>query len=146
MLFNVFLGSLGRLVNGLVKTAQGVSLGASSTLTPAQDEALKLAAMKCLVGVLRSMSDWMNKQLRLSDSQYQQKASQTKETNENGNILVNESKESADEPLMIETDSSSDTSEATSIKQHPAHKLDLKVKSVLSSSLKMNVVMVGNLL
>lgn len=57
-----------RMVNGLLKTAQGVPNGAETSLNPVQDAALKLAAIKCLVGVLRSMGNWLNRQLRLTDS------------------------------------------------------------------------------
>lgn len=56
------------MVNGLLKTAQGVPNGAETSLNPVQDAALKLAAIKCLVGVLRSMGNWLNRQLRLTDS------------------------------------------------------------------------------
>eukprot|EP00897_Mesotaenium_endlicherianum_P001745 jgi/Mesen1/1599/ME000134S00728 len=56
-----------RMVNGLLKTAQGVPPGADSTLNPQQDAGLKLAAIKCLVGVLRCMGNWTNRQLRLTE-------------------------------------------------------------------------------
>nr|XP_024388580.1 brefeldin A-inhibited guanine nucleotide-exchange protein 2-like isoform X2 [Physcomitrium patens] len=57
-----------RMVNGLLKTAQGVPNGAETSLNPVQDAAFKLAAIKCLVGVLRSMGNWLNRQLRLTES------------------------------------------------------------------------------
>ncbi|GBG70987.1 hypothetical protein CBR_g8287 [Chara braunii] len=63
-----------RMVNGLLKTAQGVSPGIDTSLTPQQDTGLKLAALKILVGVLRSMGNWMNRQLRLTDVPYMNKA------------------------------------------------------------------------
>nr|CAD1835494.1 unnamed protein product [Ananas comosus var. bracteatus] len=56
-----------RMVNGLLKTAQGPPPGVSTTLVPPQDTAMKSEAMKCLVAILRSMGDWMNKQLRIPD-------------------------------------------------------------------------------
>lgn len=59
--------SLDRLVSGLLKTAQGVPPGADTTLNPAQDAQLRLAAIRCLVGVLRSMSHWTNRQLRIGE-------------------------------------------------------------------------------
>ena len=52
-----------RMVNGLLKTVQGVPPGADSTLQPSQDAQLRLAAIRCLVSVLRSMGQWTNKQL-----------------------------------------------------------------------------------
>ena len=57
-----------RMVNGLLKTAQGIPPGSDSALNPAQDAQLRLAAVKCLVGVLRSMCNWTNRQMRLNDS------------------------------------------------------------------------------
>jgi brefeldin A-inhibited guanine nucleotide-exchange protein len=56
------------MVDGLLKTAQGVHPGAITTLSPNQDATFKLEAIKCLVGVCRSMGVWMNNQLRISDS------------------------------------------------------------------------------
>ncbi|XP_020576341.1 brefeldin A-inhibited guanine nucleotide-exchange protein 2-like [Phalaenopsis equestris] len=55
-----------RMVNGLLKTAQGHS-GAATTFVPPQDAMMKLEAMRCLVAILRSMGEWMNKQMRIPD-------------------------------------------------------------------------------
>ena len=55
------------MVNGLLKTAQGPPAGVPTTLVPPQDTTMKSEAMKCLVAILRSMGDWMNKQLRIPD-------------------------------------------------------------------------------
>ena len=130
----VFLGilniSLDRLVNGLLKTAQGVPPGAVSSLAPLQDETLKLAAMKCLVGVLRSMKNWMNKQLRITDAHHNQKA-ETDEVGENGVIVLNGSKEALDETLEgteSRTESSSETSEVATFEQRRAYKLEMQVR------------------
>ncbi|XP_020683797.1 brefeldin A-inhibited guanine nucleotide-exchange protein 2 isoform X1 [Dendrobium catenatum] len=56
-----------RMVNGLLKTAQGTHSGAATTLVPPQDAMMKLEAMRCLVAILRSMGEWMNKQMRIPD-------------------------------------------------------------------------------
>lgn len=56
-----------RMVNGLLKTAQGPAPGSSSTLVPPQDVYMKSEAMRCLVAVLNSMGNWMNKQLKIPD-------------------------------------------------------------------------------
>ncbi|KAG8096800.1 hypothetical protein GUJ93_ZPchr0013g34493 [Zizania palustris] len=56
-----------RMVNGLLKTAQGPPAGVTTTLVPPQDTTMKSEAMKCLVAILRSMGDWMNMQLRIPD-------------------------------------------------------------------------------
>ncbi|WOL09683.1 hypothetical protein Cni_G18436 [Canna indica] len=60
-----------RMVNGLLKTAQGPPPGTPTTLVPPQDTTMKFEAMKCLVAILRSMGDWMNKQLRIPDPKSQ---------------------------------------------------------------------------
>jgi brefeldin A-inhibited guanine nucleotide-exchange protein len=119
------------LVNGLLKTAQGVSPGVVSTLPPVQDETLKLEAMKCLVGVLRSMKDWMNKQLRITDAQHTQKTSETDEISENGFTTINGPKDASDETTEgteSRTESSNETSEAATFEQRRAHKIEMQVK------------------
>ncbi|KAK4383646.1 Brefeldin A-inhibited guanine nucleotide-exchange protein 2 [Sesamum angolense] len=57
-----------RMVNGLLKTAQGVPPGLATTLQPPQDGTMKLEALRCLVAILKCMGDWMKKQLRIPDS------------------------------------------------------------------------------
>ncbi|XP_043718466.1 brefeldin A-inhibited guanine nucleotide-exchange protein 2-like [Telopea speciosissima] len=115
-----------RMVNGLLKTAQGVSPGAVTTLQPAQDATMKLDAMKCLVAVLRSMGDWMNKQLRIPDPRSPMKlgAAENPETGalpmENGN---------GDEPAEASdshSETSSEVSDVSSIEQRRAYKLELQ--------------------
>ena len=123
------------MVNGLLKTAQGVPPGAVSTLVPLQDETLKLAAMKCLVGVWRSMKDWINKQLRITDAQHTQKKSETDEVLESG-ITTNGSKEAFDETVEgaeSRTETSNETSEAATFEQRRAHKLEMQVRLHLVS-------------
>ncbi|KAK8941983.1 Brefeldin A-inhibited guanine nucleotide-exchange protein 2 [Platanthera guangdongensis] len=56
-----------RMVHGLLKTAQGQPPGSPTTLVPPQDIYMKSEAMRCLVAVLNSMGNWMNKQLRVPD-------------------------------------------------------------------------------
>ncbi|GLU00494.1 hypothetical protein SLE2022_178600 [Rubroshorea leprosula] len=56
-----------RMVSGLLKTAQGVPPGTATTLLPPQEVTMKLEAMKCLVAILKSMGNWMNKQFRIPD-------------------------------------------------------------------------------
>lgn len=56
-----------RMVNGLLKTAQGAPPGMVMTLSPLQEATMKLEAIKCLVAILKSMGDWMNKQLKIPD-------------------------------------------------------------------------------
>ena len=72
------------MVNGLLKTAQGVPPGVMTTLLPPQEATLKLEAMKSLVAVLKSMGDWMNKQLRIPDPHSAKKVEATDNSPERG--------------------------------------------------------------
>ncbi|CAM8994233.1 unnamed protein product [Rhodiola kirilowii] len=115
-----------RMVNGLLKTAQGVPPGTATTLLPPQEATLKLEAMKDLVAVLRSMGDWMNKQLRIPDTHSPKKIEvenslETRNlTTENGH--EEESVEGSDSP----SDASSEVSDVTNIEQRRAYKLELQ--------------------
>ncbi|CAM8991053.1 unnamed protein product [Rhodiola kirilowii] len=115
-----------RMVNGLLKTAQGVPPGTATTLLPPQEATLKLEAMKDLVAVLRSMGDWMNKQLRIPDTHSPKKIEvenslETRNlTTENGH--EEESGEGSDSP----SDASSEVSDVTNIEQRRAYKLELQ--------------------
>ncbi|CAM8991031.1 unnamed protein product [Rhodiola kirilowii] len=115
-----------RMVNGLLKTAQGVPPGTATTVLPPQEATLKLEAMKDLVAVLRSMGDWMNKQLRIPDTHSPKKIEvenslETRNlTTENGH--EEESGEGSDSP----SDASSEVSDVTNIEQRRAYKLELQ--------------------
>ena len=112
------------MVNGLLKTAQGIPPGATTTITPVQDATLQLSAMKCLVGVLRSMGDWMNKQLLISDANLN-KIHEFEEGNESSAEGVEETHEGSEariEPV-------GETSEAATFEQRRAYKLELQVSS-----------------
>ncbi|GMJ01407.1 BIG2 [Hibiscus trionum] len=115
-----------RMVNGLLKTAQGVPPGTATTLLPPQQATMKFEAIKCLVAVLKSMGHWMNRQLRIPDS-YSTKRFETAENSlepgtapmENGN---------GDDPVEG-SDSHSETLNETSgiltFEQRRAYKLEL---------------------
>lgn len=119
-----------RTVNGLLKTAQGVQPGATTTLLPPQDAALKHEAMKCLIAILKSMGDWMNKQLHIPDP-HSEKKFEVVENNpemvdppqENGNVNENEPVDGLDS----HSEASSDVSDASTIEQRRAYKLELQV-------------------
>ncbi|CAI9292233.1 unnamed protein product [Lactuca saligna] len=120
-----------RTVNGLLKTAQGVQPGAATTLLPPQDAALKHEAMKCLVAILKSMGDWMNKQLHIPDP-YSDKKFEVVENNhetgdsptENGN--ANESEPQPVDGLDSHPEASNEVSDASTIEQRRAYKLELQ--------------------
>lgn len=116
-----------RMVNGLLKTAQGVPPGTATSLLPPQEATMKLEAMKCLVGILKSMGDWMNKQLRIPD-RHSNKLELVENSSEvstppmaNGN---------GDEPVEgsdAHSEASSEASEVLTIEQRRAYKLELQV-------------------
>ncbi|KAI3851641.1 hypothetical protein MKW92_012998 [Papaver armeniacum] len=116
-----------RMVNGLLKTAQGVPAGSSTSLLPPQEATMKLEAMKCLVAILRSMGDWMNKQLRIPDAHFSKKL----ETLENGPESVNHSLANGNGSELAEgsdsqSETSSEVSDVSSIEQRRAYKLELQ--------------------
>ncbi|KAL5727977.1 Brefeldin A-inhibited guanine nucleotide-exchange protein 2 [Ranunculus cassubicifolius] len=116
-----------RMVNGLLKTAQGVPAGVTTSLLPPQDSTLKLEAMKCLVAVLRSMGDWMNKQLRIPDPHSPKRLEVLENGGESGSVplangIVSEQSEGSDTHSEV----SSDVSDVSTIEQRRAYKLELQ--------------------
>lgn len=119
---------LSRMVNGLLKTAQGVPPGVTTTLLPPQEVVLKLEAMKCLVAILKSMGDWMNKQLRIPDPYSAKRIEPTENGSESGIITtpngnVDESVKESD----THSEASSEASDVSTIEQRRAYKLELQV-------------------
>ncbi|KAK6140598.1 hypothetical protein DH2020_025662 [Rehmannia glutinosa] len=114
-----------RMVNGLLKTAQGVPPGVASTLQPPQDVTMKLEAMKCLVAILKCMGDWMNKQLLIPDSHSAKKLDAVdidpgSPPSANGN---------ADEPIEgsdTHSEASTEVSDVSMLEQRRAYKLELQ--------------------
>ncbi|KAJ0964164.1 hypothetical protein J5N97_029286 [Dioscorea zingiberensis] len=117
-----------RMVNGLLKTAQGPPPGTVTTLVPPQDVTMKLEAMKCLVAILRSMGDWMNKQLRIPDPHSPGSPESVENASEGGNDspLPNGDGEEAAEGTGSQSESANEVSEAASFEQRRAYKLELQ--------------------
>ncbi|KVH91182.1 brefeldin A-inhibited guanine nucleotide-exchange protein 2-like [Cynara cardunculus var. scolymus] len=118
-----------RMVNGLLKTTQGVPPGVATTLTLSQEATMKLEAMKCLVAILKSMGDWMDKQLRIPDphsakiSDVVEYSSEMKNLPmENGVATEHELADGSD----IHSEASSEASDALTIEQRRAYKLELQ--------------------
>lgn len=119
------------MVNGLLKTAQGVPPGVVTTLLPPQEATMKLEAMKCLVAILRSMGDWMNKQLRIPDPHSTKKIESTENSPEPGNLPM--ANGNGDEPVEgsdSHSEASSEASDALTIEQRRAYKLELQVYNI----------------
>ncbi|KAB2595512.1 brefeldin A-inhibited guanine nucleotide-exchange protein 2 [Pyrus ussuriensis x Pyrus communis] len=116
-----------RMVNGLLKTAQGVPPGVATTLLPPQEATMKLEAMKCLVGVLRSIGDWMNKQLRIPDPHSNKRFEPTENNPEPGGLpMANGNSEEPVEGSDTHSEASSEASDALTIEQRRAYKLELQ--------------------
>ncbi|CAK9230341.1 unnamed protein product [Sphagnum troendelagicum] len=121
-----------RMVNGLLKTAQGVPPGAESSLNPVQDAGLKLAAIKCLVGVLRSMGDWMSRQMHLTDSSPYLKSSDGDENTSEVTAAsmsapgIEPGEDSVEGSSTSESRPSEETSEAATFEQRRAYKLEFQ--------------------
>ncbi|KAH1155621.1 hypothetical protein AAZX31_18G202200 [Glycine max] len=116
-----------RMVNGLLKTAQGVPPGVMTTLLPPQEATLKLEAMKSLVAVLKSMGDWMNKQLRIPDPHSAKKVEATDNSPESGGFtMVNGNGEDPVDGSDSQSEVSNDVSDVSTIEQRRAYKLELQ--------------------
>lgn len=116
-----------RMVNGLLKTAQGVPPGVATTLLPPQEVTMKLEAMRCLVAILKSMGDWMNKQLRIPDPHSTKKIEAVENSPEPGSLPVangngDEPAEGSDSP----SEASGEVSDVSTIEQRRAYKLELQ--------------------
>ncbi|KAL2330447.1 hypothetical protein Fmac_018028 [Flemingia macrophylla] len=121
-----------RMVNGLLKTAQGVPPGATTTVLPPQEETLKLEAMKCLVAVLKSMGDWMNKQLRIPDPHSGKKVEAVDNGHEAvGLPMANGNGEEPVEGSDPHSEISNEASEVSNIEQRRAYKLKLQVSTFI---------------
>ncbi|XP_061371044.1 brefeldin A-inhibited guanine nucleotide-exchange protein 2-like [Gastrolobium bilobum] len=116
-----------RMVNGLLKTAQGVPPGVATTLLPPQEATLKLEAMKSLVAVLKSMGDWMNRQLRIPDPHSAKKVEAPDTSSEAGGFtMVNGNGEDSVEGSDSHSEISNDASDVSTIEQRRAYKLELQ--------------------
>ncbi|KAL2460779.1 Brefeldin A-inhibited guanine nucleotide-exchange protein 2 [Abeliophyllum distichum] len=116
-----------RMVNGLLKTAQGVPPGVATTLQLPQDATMKVEAMKCLVAILKSMGDWMNKQLRIPDPHSTKKYEDADNNTEPGSIpLVNGNADDPTETSDTQSEASSEVSDVSTIEQRRAYKLELQ--------------------
>lgn len=121
--------ALSRMVNGLLKTAQGVPPGVATTLLPPQEVTMKLEAMKCLVAILRSMGDWMNKQLRIPDPHSTKKFEAADNGPESGSIpIANGNGDESVEGSDSHSEASSEASEVLTFEQRRAYKLELQVR------------------
>ncbi|KAI0500232.1 hypothetical protein KFK09_018441 [Dendrobium nobile] len=114
-----------RMVNGLLKTAQGTHSGAVTTLVPPQDAMMKLEAMRCLVAILRSMGEWMNKQMRIPDPRALSPVETIAGNVESmGGLPMENGK--IENPEGVDSETINGVSEAAAIEQCQAYMLDLQ--------------------
>lgn len=137
------------MVNGLLKTAQGVPAGGPTTLLPPQEATMKLEAMKCLVAVLKSMGDWANKQLRIPDPHSTKKIESVENSTELGSLpIANGNSDEAIEGSESPSEASSEGSDALTIEQRRAYKLELQVNRTQICALKLVeyffLIIIGN--
>lgn len=126
------------MVNGLLKTAQGVPPGVATSLLPPQEATLKFEAMKCLVAVLRSMGDWMNRQLRIPDPHSTKKIEAADNNHEVGGLpMANGNGEEPVEGSETHSETSSEASDVSTIEQRRAYKLELQVSEYISFEKKL---------
>ncbi|KAJ1413649.1 Sec7, C-terminal [Sesbania bispinosa] len=94
---------------------------------PPQEATLKLEAMKSLVAVLKSMGDWMNKQLRIPDPHSAKKVEVSDNGPEAGGFtMVNGNGEDPVEGSDSHSEISNDASDVSTIEQRRAYKLELQ--------------------
>ena len=127
------------MVNGLLKTAQGVPPGAATTLLPPQEPTLKFEAMTCLVAVLKSMGNWMNRQLHIPEPHSSKNFNSVDSSPEGGSPHY--ANGTADEPAEgsdSHSEASSDVSDAQTIEQRRAYKLELQVILALSFKIELD--------
>ncbi|KQJ93806.1 brefeldin A-inhibited guanine nucleotide-exchange protein 1 isoform X1 [Brachypodium distachyon] len=113
-----------RIVNGLLKTALGVTPGSTTTLTPAQDQTFRIESVKCLATILKSIGSWMDQQLKIGD--FSPKLSEVSLNSlDNPNIFIGEDGSGIDYELQSES-YIPDLSGASSLEQRRAYKIELQ--------------------
>ncbi|KAG0496880.1 hypothetical protein HPP92_001571 [Vanilla planifolia] len=113
-----------RMVNGLLKTAQGPAPGIPTTLIPPQDVNMKSEAMKCLVAILNSMGNWMNKQLRIPGPHLEIADGNTESVTE---VAMDDGRgEVTSEVSDLYTETANGAPEAASLEKRRAYKLELQ--------------------
>ncbi|KAL9245303.1 hypothetical protein vseg_018969 [Gypsophila vaccaria] len=116
-----------RMVNGLLKTAQGVPPGVTTTLLPTQEPTLKFEAMKCLVFILKSMGDWINRQLYIPDPYSTKNIKSADDSSEDCNHhLANGTGYDPAVGSDSHSESSNDVYDVQTIEQRRAYKLELQ--------------------
>ncbi|KAL4354152.1 hypothetical protein GQ457_06G003710 [Hibiscus cannabinus] len=112
-----------RIVNGLLKTAQGPPLGSTTTLSPVQDITFRHESVKCLVAIINSMGAWMDQQLKIGDSDLP-KGFENDTSAENHLALPGE--DGAVPDCELHPEINSELSDAATLEQRRAYKIELQ--------------------
>ncbi|PKA61135.1 Brefeldin A-inhibited guanine nucleotide-exchange protein 2 [Apostasia shenzhenica] len=116
-----------RLVNCLLKTAQGAPPGVSTTFAPPQDSVMKLEAKECLVAILKSMGEWINKQMRVPDLSSPRSTVMPPNNTENmGELPIPNGAAHEHAKGMDNQITNGGASESESLEQHGEYKLNLQ--------------------
>ncbi|CAG7873476.1 unnamed protein product [Brassica rapa] len=112
-----------RIVNGLLKTALGPPPGSSTTLTAVQDITFRHESVKCLVSIIKAMGTWMDQQFSVGESLLP-KSVENEALGDNYSNPNEEDGTTADHDFH--PDLSSESSEAATLEQRRAYKIELQ--------------------
>ncbi|XVF44672.1 hypothetical protein PTKIN_Ptkin02bG0142900 [Pterospermum kingtungense] len=112
-----------RIVNGLLKTALGPPPGSTSTLSAVQDVTFRHESVKCLVGIIKSMGNWMDQQLKIGDSDLP-RSLESDTSAESHSTLIAE--DGALPDCELHPEMNSELSDAATLEQRRAYKIELQ--------------------
>ncbi|KAF3595703.1 hypothetical protein DY000_02028220 [Brassica cretica] len=112
-----------RIVNGLLKTALGPPPGSSTTLTAVQDITFRHESVKCLVSIIKAMGTWMDQQFSVGESLLP-KSVENEAPGDNYSNPNEEDGTTTDHDFH--PDLSSESSEAATLEQRRAYKIELQ--------------------
>ncbi|KAL2926746.1 Brefeldin A-inhibited guanine nucleotide-exchange protein 1 [Bienertia sinuspersici] len=111
-----------RTVNGLLKTALGPPIGSTTVLTPVKDLTFRVESVKCLVRIVKSMGAWMDQQL--GESSLSNRFSVVSGSADLHSALNGEEGMIAE--FELHPESNSETSDAVTLEQRRAYKLEIQ--------------------
>ncbi|XP_021846883.1 brefeldin A-inhibited guanine nucleotide-exchange protein 1 isoform X2 [Spinacia oleracea] len=123
-MLQTFTRDVCRTVNGLLKTALGPPSGSTTLLSPVKDLTFRVESVKCLVRIVKSMGAWMDQQLKIGESSLSKRSSVV-----SGSVDIH-SALNGEEGIIAEyelhPDSNSESSDAATLEQRRAYKLEIQ--------------------
>lgn len=108
-----------------MKTALGPPSGSTTLLSPVKDLTFRVESVKCLVRIVKSMGAWMDQQLKIGESSLSKRSSVV-----SGSVDIH-SALNGEEGIIAEyelhPDSNSESSDAATLEQRRAYKLEIQV-------------------